>query len=69
MKKALLIILPLLLIIGCSKPSLCDCIKKPFNEVKNDQAHCKDLMKKQFGTKNPSVSQMKSYAERNCGGL
>ena len=70
MKKTILIILPLLLIFGCSRnPSLCDCIKKPYNEVKDYQTHCDNLIKKQFGTKSPSTSQMVSYANSSCGGM
>ena len=70
MKKTILIILPLLLIFGCSRnPSLCDCIKKPYNEVKDYQTHCDNLIKKQFGTKSPSTSQMVSYTNSSCGGM
>ena len=71
MKKTLLIVLPLLLIFGCSKPkkpNLCDCIMKPVK--KKYQAHCEDLMEKQFG---PSLGygqgQMAMYVENNCAYL
>ena len=54
---------------GSSNPSLCDCLKKPYNEVKDYQTHCDNLIKKQFGTKSPSTSQMVSYANASCGGM
>jgi|GEM_PF-5720010 hypothetical protein len=71
MKKILLTILPLLLTIGCDtdNPTLCDCLKKPYNEVKKFDEHCNGLKKKEFGTTDPSVNQMMRYVNRECGGM
>ena len=76
MKRTLLNTLPMLVIIGglffvsCSQifgPSLCQCIDEPgYKYYDKNVDHCKKLMKKEFGTKNPSVSRMTNYITNNC---
>jgi len=64
-------IFQLIFLIGCDvgKPSLCDCLKKPYSEIKKYNEHCDKLKKKEFGTTDPSVNQMMRYVNKNCGGM
>ena len=56
--------------VACSQilgPSLCQCIAEPgYKYYDKNVEHCKKLMKKEFGTRSPSVSQMQSYIRNNC---
>ena len=66
----LLVITGGLIFVACSQivgPSLCQCINEPgYKYYDKNVEHCNKLIKKEFGTKDPSTRRLVNYVNNNC---
>lgn len=69
MKKSLMkimVVIPLLMLVQGCGVDLCKCLNSgPYYD--NNEQQCKNKFRDQFGSSEPSLSQMKRYSNNNCG--
>ena len=51
---------------SCATANLCDCLNGPPGYYNDHQSECNKLIKKEFGTSDPSLDEMKTYMQKNC---